>query len=852
MSFCTKLQREGMVFRTVSRSPRDANVIVWDTHSREKCTAARILALFIDTTATASPTPSFAVIERHVELSQKDEDLDPYRRFGFPVAGALYYDKFHPPEVVSSSKLVTQFAKTVFVYEPLNNQVAHVLPIFKPGYSQPSSSEFGRRLQVRRQFDPKPGVILTREVPLSLATTLLERVKGNPGRCREEQNKAPWWWLHLSSARPKRKDFQMDTASILTLRGSVVCAATVSIDPSGGELKVGSPEHLIHPPRGKQSIAIAVTQRFSSPWGSDLDVVLCARRLMRLSQNSLEDPLINDHHDRLYFTSTDDCVEVSKAIGWLSSPQSRAVSFIAVDASTGVYREDTSIASVIVPGISERVFLRSLTSPHIPQLLVALWAPLHQAAAAWSRVLLECSVFTVNKTGDVELKLQAYEQEDVAMERRQGCSLLVRQSDASWDALFTFASSDSALLDRATLHEQEGNKEVVTKVEPLIRLINTSSRDFLKMMNAPRCHTYHNHPWLLLFPTLSALQRLAICWIGTGSLPGHLRGKSDAMDMLLTKSLDHGVERGLETIAEDIINGILSGCYIAGVPPFGTTVAADLSAASATCALSLVRWLIDAGYQIAGDEAVEESLFVRKHDRDGTEERRQVVSGYARTWWSHRAKPTLQAGPYHTHILTWNIRSRGSDLDALLEDLSGSAVSISLALVNVTIPTTQSSKDTTCYPIANPGDALIAPLHLYGQVVLRPLLHLSSQRDMLVLPRLTTTISTDKMPYSDPRAFCRRSEKNKMDIENLAYLATCAWKRILLVNKERLETFYGKEIIITDRGMVETHAEEILYGADKQDVSLLVVDGLSCSSPTHARNLIRSAIAYVRVIWDWD
>ncbi|KAI5988767.1 hypothetical protein EDD15DRAFT_2198853 [Pisolithus albus] len=80
----------------------------------------------------------------------------------------------------------------------------------------------------------------------------------------------------------------------------------------------------------------------------------------------------------------------------------------------------------------------------------------------------------------------------------------------------------------------------------------------------------------------------------------------------------------------------------------------------------------------------------------------------------------------------------------------------------------------------------------------------------------------------------------------------CAWKRILLVNKERLETFYGKEIIITDRGMVETHAEEILYGADKQDVSLLVVDGLSCSSPTHARNLIRSAIAYVRVIWDWD
>ncbi|KIK27031.1 hypothetical protein PISMIDRAFT_8554 [Pisolithus microcarpus 441] len=64
-----------------------------------------------------------------------------------------------------------------------------------------------------------------------------------------------------------------------------------------------------------------------------------------------------------------------------------------------------------------------------------------------------------------------------------------------------------------------------------------------------------------------------------------------------------------------------------------------------------------------------------------------------------------------------DIPHSGSDLDALLEDLSGSAVSISLALINVTIPTTQSSKDTTCYPIANSGDALIAPLHLYGQVI---------------------------------------------------------------------------------------------------------------------------------------
>ncbi|KAI6138730.1 hypothetical protein EDD17DRAFT_1770889 [Pisolithus thermaeus] len=120
-----------MVFQAAAWSPRDANVIVWDKHSREKCTAARILALFTDTTATTSPMPSFAVIERHVELSQKDQELDPYQRVRFPIAGALYYDRFHPPEAIGSNKLVTQFAKMVVIHEPLNAKVAHVLPIFK-------------------------------------------------------------------------------------------------------------------------------------------------------------------------------------------------------------------------------------------------------------------------------------------------------------------------------------------------------------------------------------------------------------------------------------------------------------------------------------------------------------------------------------------------------------------------------------------------------------------------------------------------------------------------------------------------------------------------------------------------
>ena len=37
------------------------------------------------------------------------------------------------------------------------------------------------------------------------------------------------------------------------------------------------------------------------------------------------------------------------------------------------------------------------------------------------------------------------------------------------------------------------------------------------------------------------------------------------------------------------------------------------------------------------------------------------------------------------------------------------------------------------------------------------------------------------------------------------------------------EAFYGKELILADRDMVETQSDEILAGADKDDVALLVV-----------------------------
>lgn len=37
------------------------------------------------------------------------------------------------------------------------------------------------------------------------------------------------------------------------------------------------------------------------------------------------------------------------------------------------------------------------------------------------------------------------------------------------------------------------------------------------------------------------------------------------------------------------------------------------------------------------------------------------------------------------------------------------------------------------------------------------------------------------------------------------------------------EAFYGKELILADRDMVETESDEILRNADTEDISLLVV-----------------------------
>jgi len=128
--FAVKLRQEGMCFQPSSHSPNDANIILQSVTSVQDLQPAHLLVLF---THRRNPTVHevYAIVERHVELSSDASAHDPYRRFGFAAAGMLYYDRFHPPEVVETSNLVTQFAKTCFFLEQIESEVVHVLPIFK-------------------------------------------------------------------------------------------------------------------------------------------------------------------------------------------------------------------------------------------------------------------------------------------------------------------------------------------------------------------------------------------------------------------------------------------------------------------------------------------------------------------------------------------------------------------------------------------------------------------------------------------------------------------------------------------------------------------------------------------------
>jgi len=69
---------------------------------------------------------------------------------------------------------------------------------------------------------------------------------------------------------------------------------------------------------------------------------------------------------------------------------------------------------------------------------------------------------------------------------------------------------------------------------------------------------------------------------------------------------------------------------------------------------------------------------------------------------------------------------------------------------------------------------------------------------------------------------------------------------ILGVSVQKLEKFYNKKIIVADRDLVESRAEEIIEKAKKKDVAFLVV-GDVFSATTHTDLMIRAKNADVKV-----
>ncbi|XP_072045850.1 diphthine methyl ester synthase-like [Amphiura filiformis] len=66
-----------------------------------------------------------------------------------------------------------------------------------------------------------------------------------------------------------------------------------------------------------------------------------------------------------------------------------------------------------------------------------------------------------------------------------------------------------------------------------------------------------------------------------------------------------------------------------------------------------------------------------------------------------------------------------------------------------------------------------------------------------------------------------------------------AYTSILTVGKEALETFYGREVILADREMVEQQSDVIFEDSDKEDVAFLVV-GDPFGATTHTDLALRA------------
>ena len=72
-------------------------------------------------------------------------------------------------------------------------------------------------------------------------------------------------------------------------------------------------------------------------------------------------------------------------------------------------------------------------------------------------------------------------------------------------------------------------------------------------------------------------------------------------------------------------------------------------------------------------------------------------------------------------------------------------------------------------------------------------------------------------------------DKTDITVKGLEIVKACkrvyleAYTSIFCDDKNELEKFYGREVIVADREFVEIDADQILTDADKEDVAFLVV-----------------------------
>jgi diphthine methyl ester synthase len=76
-------------------------------------------------------------------------------------------------------------------------------------------------------------------------------------------------------------------------------------------------------------------------------------------------------------------------------------------------------------------------------------------------------------------------------------------------------------------------------------------------------------------------------------------------------------------------------------------------------------------------------------------------------------------------------------------------------------------------------------------------------------------------------------------VKSCSYIYLESYTNALSVPKDKLEEFYGKEIILADREMIEKNSDEILEKAEKSDVALLIIGDVFAAT-THVDFMLRA------------